>query len=232
MRYTMPGNIIVEFDDEDAALVLHHKWHVRYDSNTMYARAHIWVGQKRTTIDMHRLLLQPGPRQTVDHIDLNGLNNHRNNLRLCSQDQNCRNRRVSKNKKSSKYKGVYHVRKVWMAIITSEGLRVYLGRYKSAEEAAHAYNVAAAKLYGDYACLNALPESYDQSNSPIPTTANKSSHFRGVSWNRLANQWVVQFTSNGKNYFGGYYKDEITAAKAYNTLATIYLGNRAKLNSV
>jgi hypothetical protein len=175
--------------------------------------------------------MQPAPGQEVDHIDGNGLHNQRSNLRVCSHAQNVRNRRRNKGKTSSQYKGVYPQEGLWNAQIRLEGLQVYLGMYASEVKAAHAYNLAAVEKHGQYACLNELPDDYDQSKPPTPTTANKSSRFRGVTWYKATSRWHVAFTIKGRTYSGGYHKDELVAARVYNDLAVLHLGDQAKLNA-
>jgi hypothetical protein len=90
-----------------------------------------------------------------DHIDHNGLNNTKRNLRLCTKQQNAINQRPRKDG-SSKYKGVcWHKRnKKWQARIHHSGRYYHLGTFKSQRAAALAYDSAARKYHGDFACLN------------------------------------------------------------------------------
>jgi hypothetical protein len=57
-----------------------------------------------------------------------------------------------------------------------------------------------------------------------------SSEYRGVSWKSY--KWYVQIAVNGCKYYGGYFENEMDAAKAYNRLAISLLGKNAKLNEV
>ena len=100
----------------------------------------------------------------VDHIDGNGLNNQRSNLRIATRLQNLKNKVVQVGKIHSKYKGVCkqvckHGDKIyayWTALITSDFKRHYLGTFKTEEEAALAYNKKAVELHGEFANLNKL----------------------------------------------------------------------------
>jgi hypothetical protein len=94
----------------------------------------------------------------VDHIDHNGLNNTRANLRLCTLSQNQYNRRSAKHG-SSKYKGVGYLKcgKVFTTQIAYGGKTYYLGRFKDEKEAARVYDEKAKEFFKDFACLN-FPE--------------------------------------------------------------------------
>jgi len=120
---------------------------------------------KRQVIYLHRLImgLISGPRSVcVDHIDHNGLNNSRSNLRITNQSGNMRNvRKKYANKSASPYKGVTRRLKAksnpWKAKIRQGNKTKHLGVYPTEIEAAQAYNKAAIELFGEFACLNKLP---------------------------------------------------------------------------
>lgn len=141
-------------DDEDYELVSRHKW--SYDGNG-YAITSVYPGKK--TLRMHRLILGAPNGVMVDHINHNGLDNRKSNIRLCTSKQNSKNRRAWKNSKS-RYKGVYWVAdcKKWKCEITIKGRRKYLGIFKTEEEAAKAFNDKAKELHGEFACLNKIEE--------------------------------------------------------------------------
>ena len=103
-------------DDEDYELVSKYKWHVRVCNTNKYANSN--VQKKRTTMSMHRLIMGFPVGLQIDHCDHNGLNNQKSNLRVCTKDENNRNRIIGKNK-SSKYKGVcwHKATKKWMSRI-------------------------------------------------------------------------------------------------------------------
>lgn len=93
-----------------------------------------------------------------DHIDRNKHNNVPDNLRLATRSQNMANRPKNKNN-SSGYKGVRWVNRPtpWQARITVDYKEVHLGSFNNIEQAAVAYNDAALKYFGEFACLNVLP---------------------------------------------------------------------------
>ena len=91
----------------------------------------------------------------IDHINHNGIDNRKANLRVATRAQN--NRHTKKRIKSrSKYKGIYFDRRdrVWYARITTNGKTKHLGSFKDEIEAAKAYDEAARKYHGEFAGLN------------------------------------------------------------------------------
>ena len=106
---------------------------------------------------MHRLILNASDDIQVDHINHNGLDNRKGNLRLCSCSQNCMNRNT-RSKTSSRFKGVVWRKKSqkWQSRIHIDGATKYLGAFFNEGDAAMAYNDAALKYHRDFACLNAV----------------------------------------------------------------------------
>jgi len=96
----------------------------------------------------------------VDHINHNGLDNRKANLRPATRAQNNYNKLIVKHKESSsKYKGVTWKKenKKWLAQINFKGDYIFLGYFKDERKAAKAYDEAAKKYYSEFACLN-FPE--------------------------------------------------------------------------
>ena len=104
---------------------------------------------------MHRFLLglAMGDRRMVDHIDGDGLNNRRENLRVCTASQNAGNSVLPCDNRSG-FKGVLPRRLRWRAEIKIARRSIFLGSFDSPDEAAHAYDAAAREFYGDFACVN------------------------------------------------------------------------------
>jgi len=112
----------------------------------------------------HRLVmgLSFGDGKIVDHINWNGLDNRKENLRVVTHAQNLSNQAVRPDRtykgkrKTSQFKGVYYdkTRNKFWACISVEGKRIKLGRFSDEISAANAYNSAAIKYYGDCAVLN------------------------------------------------------------------------------
>ena len=145
-------------DDENFDDLTKHKWRAKKDGHTFYADTNIKRDGKYVKVALHRLIMSAPLGMEVDHIDGNGLNNQRINLRLCTKGQNQHNRRRQSNK--SGYKGVvWHKRtRKWQAQIMSDGKYKYLGVYYCLVKAAKAYDKAAKEYFGDFAKLN-FPEN-------------------------------------------------------------------------
>jgi hypothetical protein len=145
------GTVIV--DDADYERVAAQRWYVmcpRHISDDLsYAAAKI-NGRR---VLMHRFLCDAADGIVIDHINRNGLDNRRSNLRPCTRAENLRNRKRGKNNTSG-FKGVYQERGRWRAQINIGGRRFHLGSYKSAELAHSAYVTAAQQLHGEFARFN------------------------------------------------------------------------------
>ncbi len=111
----------------------------------------------RKTIILHRQILGiEDPNIIVDHINLDGTWDTRDNLRICTRKENALNRLKFRGKYSSKFKGVsWHQRSnKYQAYITSKKIRTHLGMFTNPTKAARAYDAAARKLHGEFARLN------------------------------------------------------------------------------
>lgn len=147
-------------DDQYYDYLNQWKWHIQKSHGLMYAVRVSTENNERYFILMHRTIMNPIKDMQVDHIDHNGLNNQKANLRICTSQQNTSNR--SKNKKGSPFKGVLYIKKkrggkTYISIISRircNGIVYYLGAFKNIEDAAHAYDNKARELFGEYACLN------------------------------------------------------------------------------
>lgn len=155
-------------DDEDFERLTKYKWFAYFHHGTWYAARCTYdpshgpeMRDKIRITRMHRdiLNLVKDDGKITDHIDGNGLNNQKSNLRITNHSGNVKN---AKARMGRKYKGVYD-RSKWeptnplpfAARITYDGHKdVLIGRYKTAEEAALAYNEAAKKYHGEFARLN------------------------------------------------------------------------------
>jgi hypothetical protein len=91
----------------------------------------------------------------TDHIDGNGLNNTRKNIRTCLQKENLRNQ--SKIRGNNPYKGITKKKdkpNPWVASIQIDGRHISLGSYKTPLEASIAYDIGALKYHGEFAKPN------------------------------------------------------------------------------
>lgn len=128
-----------------------------------YASRGVTAGGNAALILMHREILNLQVGEQADHIDRDGLNNTRANLRKATAAENCQNQGSSNIRNgqptSSQYKGVGFFerpgrRKHWTAHITVDRKRKTIGYYLTEIEAARGYDEAAKRLHGDFAWLN------------------------------------------------------------------------------
>ena len=143
-------------DAADYEALSQYKWTALVTGSKVYAiRA-----EKGKTILMHREIMNAPDDRVVDHIDGNGTNNRRANLRVCTRAQNLYNSKPRPSR--SQYKGVrYDKRKQkWVAEITHRGKKHYLGSFNEEIQAAKAYDPQARQLFGPFAHLN-FPDEPD-----------------------------------------------------------------------
>lgn len=133
------GYALVDISD---AYLSQHYWHKHH---TGYAQALV----KGKLVRLHRLIMTPGADEVVDHINHDILDNRRKNLRTCSVTENRRNSNKSK-ANTTGYKGVSIFKGKYVAMIGHMGKKIFLGRYKTAQEAALAYDTMAMKLHGSF----------------------------------------------------------------------------------
>ena len=153
----MPTMKEVKVDKEDEYILTKFKWEIKKCRNYYYVyRRGSSKSSSRSLIGLHREILGVEcVGKIVDHINQNPLDNRRCNLRVVTVSQNAMNQRKQEGR-SSKYKGVHFdkAHNKFRASIKYKGVKKHLGRFKTEEEAALAYNKAALELFGEYAKLN------------------------------------------------------------------------------
>lgn len=155
----LSGGHVLIVDEADYPLAASRVWHPQQGkAGSHYAAVTRTVNGRQVKCYLHREIVGASRGQRVDHVNGNGLDNRRENLRLCSNADNMRNMRVSQARGSSRFKGVsWFVRhELWRAYIVVDYKQIHLGYFKSEHEAAEAYNAAARERFGKFARLNEL----------------------------------------------------------------------------
>lgn len=240
-------------DDADYDWLSKYNWHLKRDkSHTCYAERCINTPQGWRKMRMHREIMNAPKGMEIDHKDHNGLNNQRENLRICTRSQNSFNQRsITSPSKRSKYRGVTlnnTLHNKWTAYIRNNGTYLSLGTFASEIEAALAFDAMAIQTRGEFAATN-FPRQDTLSYLRLSPQISRSrapryvSKFQGVSWRKDAKLWHSQIIVNRKNIHLGYFKSKMIldspipydagerlAAMAYDEAAIKYHGQGAKLN--
>lgn len=147
---------VAQVSDEDYDRVACLSWHALQGKTTWYAVHGRRVGKKMQSIYLHKFILGIGDGQEGDHRDRDGLNNQRENLRVCTTTQNQYNRRKYKTGLTSRHKGVSIERRSgkWKLQINVHGKQVYVGLFPTEDEAGRCYNRLTKALYGDFVLEN------------------------------------------------------------------------------
>lgn len=158
------GHIAI-IDEADWDLIKPLKWrHLHAGRNKsanargkIYATASVKVDGKWVTVYMHRFILGvTGRTNKVDHIDTDGLNNRRGNLRRATNTENLAGGRPSNRPgQTSRFKGVRLDKGQWLATLSTGGVSYLSERFDVEEDAARAYDLAAARVHGEFAGTNA-----------------------------------------------------------------------------
>jgi hypothetical protein len=135
-------------DDDDYAWLSQFKWHIARIGKANRPR-------RSDKLYLSRIILDAPKGMVVDHINGDTLDNRRVNLRICSVGNNRKNNRIYARNKTG-FKGVTIHKKYgkYQAFIVNNKKSIWLGYYDSAENSGRAYDVAAKKYHGEFACLN------------------------------------------------------------------------------
>jgi len=142
-------------DDQDYARLSKYKCQL---VNSTEGKYYASVKIDGTNLYLHRFIMGAKKGQIIDHKNGEGLDNQRDNLRVCTHSQNGANRKPSKNG-TSEYLGVSlttirHKYNYWQAQISINKKIKKLGNFKTEIEAAIIYNIAARKYHGEFARPN------------------------------------------------------------------------------
>lgn len=231
----MRGEVLV--DDEDWPNMMHFSWRIRLSNKTSYAQRTV---STKKSITMHQ---QITGKDNMDHINRNGLDNRRVNLREIDRSGNGQNQ-GERTGTTSRFQGVVQKENgQWQAQIVKDGHQYHLGVFEVEEDAARAYN-AAAPLYYDGPKLNVVPDlpegvtlgsrrvmRYPDRGQPDPLedAAYFPEKYLGVT--KRSGSYQVQMSLAGVIRHLGNYPRPSMAAKAYNE-AMLKIYNDPKLNQV
>ena len=167
-----PGKHTIIIDTEDWDKVKEYKWGIDGNPYAQTSMPHPDGGgfinptdgrrrTRRTLLRLHHFIMgKPQKGLVVDHINHNGLDNRKDNLRFVTQAQNLQNKRSNRNSTSA-YKGVGWSKRLqkWRALIGNKGKYTHIGYFTCEHEAALAYNKKAKELWGEHALLNEVGTS-------------------------------------------------------------------------
>ncbi len=217
-------------DASDRELINQYEWWAWYTGHAWYAVSYI----QNKSQSMHRFImgLKWKDGRCVDHINHNGLDNRRSNLRIATHSQNMHN--IISKQGSSQYKGVVfksELRK-WTAQIKVGNKIVHLGCFAQESDAAKMYDKIAIKEWGEFAYTNFPRGNYSSAELLSVQEVieqrkiNKSSRYIGVCWRSDINCWRVVININGKLVNLGHFELEIDAAKARDSYVKKHKLNR------
>lgn len=142
---------VAVIDAEDVAIVGAWQWQAMPEKDgSFYAARSEKVDGRKTTIRMHRAIMNALPSVEIDHRDLDKLNNRKANLRSATRSQNRANTTLSA-RNTSGFKGVVRCGSRWRSAIRKNGKCISLGRFETPEAAHAAYVEAAQTLFGEFA---------------------------------------------------------------------------------
>ena len=138
-QYNEVARVIIDLECVD--VVKDYKWRLQAD----------YVYNNKIGL-LHRYIMNPSDDLVVDHINHNPLDNRRNNLRICTQQENQFNRSIQYNNTSG-FTGVsfHKYSNKWMAYIKINKKKKFLGYYNTKEEAAKARRLAEIEYFGEFA---------------------------------------------------------------------------------
>lgn len=150
MATVEPAGVEIQIDGVDAWILTKWRWSLTTKGGYVEGRRGGRYHPERAPL--HRLILMPPPSAIVDHANGDVLDNRRSNLRITDAKGNQANRHARLS--STGYKGVSFQKGRFVGQIKVDGHNHYLGRFRTAEAAARAYDVAAADAFGAMANLN------------------------------------------------------------------------------
>lgn len=178
VKIALGGDLFALVDAEDLEKVLPYAWRAAGKMRQKYAKAEIRIGDRRCRVSMHRIILPvDDPNFVIDHINGNGLDNRRSNLRIATKSQNAMNS-VGRSDRRADYKGMTMIRKsLWQAQITVGKNVTHLGNWHTQECAALSYNRSIEKYHGEFGKPNVIPMTRQEViNAEILAAYNSEHH--------------------------------------------------------
>lgn len=138
----------------DYAKISVHRWYARQ------TKSGVWYASNAKGVSMHRMVMRARKGQIVDHIDGNGLNNQRENLRFVTAEQNAANARVRRYTPGY-LRGIERHSEGWRAVLHHKGGTIYGPVMTRRIDAARDYDRIKIMLHGEFACTNETQKFYD-----------------------------------------------------------------------
>lgn len=202
IRIPLTRGYFATIDDIDSDLAA-LKWYAFVAKKKVYAARKIKRNRVTQTIFMHKTIMERMHGEhlpvglEVDHMNSNGLDNSRQNLRLATKQEQRRNS-LRRSDNTSGYKGVIYIkdRNRWFACIHMDGKPIGLGEHPTAELAAIAYNHAALKYFGEFASFNPV----DGWETVTVREKRQPAHYPGVYFHKGNKKWVGRYQKDGYRY--------------------------------
>ncbi len=202
-------------DDDDYEILKDSNIHQTKDGYCMMT-----VNGKRVYV--HRYILNAPDEFVVDHINMNPLDNRKENLRLANRSQNHGNRfKPIRENPTSRFKGVFYDKqnKNWVTKIKYNTEEVFNGRFEDELSAAYAYNYYAKLYFKEFARLNDLPDVPEElwrEKQLLRNFQKTKSGYHYVIWDKETEKWLCQVNINGKCQKLGRFEDVVEAALSAN----------------
>lgn len=222
------GTHTVHLDDADYDLIKDINWRIvkEEDKQVYYARGRVRNKHRalggQLLVRMHRVIMNAASNEQIDHINHNGLDNRRINLRIANHNQQTANTRLHRDSTTG-FKGVTFKKKkaLYIPRIRVKG-KLLIGRMtKNIYDAALQYNEMAKFHFGEFAHLNALTdEQMELAKQKIPPKTvliSNTTGYRGVS--PAGNKYAATLRINSRNKLLGVFDCPVKAAIAYNKAA-------------